>query len=99
MFQVFRVQGQSMSPVLNDGDYVLASPWAIFLSGPLGLKVGSLVVVQHPQYQVIVKRLVKLDQDGRFLLSGENSASVSSKQMDWCNQSQVLGRVLLKIRQ
>lgn len=81
-----------MSPVLNEGDYVIASSWW------LKLKLGSLVVVRHPQYKIIVKRILELRHDGAFLLSGENAASVDSQQMGWLTKNDLLGIVLFSIR-
>lgn len=81
-----------MSPVLNAGDYVATSTWW------LKLRVGSLVVVSHPQYQTIVKRIAELRHDGAFLLSGENAASVDSEQMGWLTKGDLLGVVLFCIK-
>lgn len=81
-----------MFPVLNEGDYVATTRWW------LKLKRGSLVVVRHPKYKTIVKRIEALRDDGAFLLSGENSASVDSQQMGWLTKDDLLGTVLFSIR-
>ena len=81
-----------MRPRLKNDDYVLAArrwPW---------LRQGQLVVVRHPCYGVLVKRLQDIRGDGRILLRGENDASVSSEQMGWLTRDALIGVVLLRLK-
>ena len=82
-----------MSPALCSGDFVMTTRW---FYKP---KVGRLVVVKHARYQTIVKRIVALRDDGYFLLSGENDSSTSTDQIGWVFKGDILGMVLLSIRQ
>jgi len=88
---IFRVEGGSMVPRLHDGDYVISTKL-------LSLKPGRLVVVNHPDYQRMVKRVLAV-KEGRFLLIGENAGSVSTEQMGWCELDQVVGVVIKAIKQ
>lgn len=88
--RVFRVTGDSMLPVLARGDYVLTAPFK-------RIKPDSLIVIQHASYGVLVKRVIKAEKQ-RYLLSGENSASVSTDQMGWIERSAVLGVVIWSVR-
>jgi len=80
-----------MEPRLHDGDYVIATKL-------LSVKPGRLVVVDHPDYQRMVKRVLAV-KERRFLLIGENGGSVSTEQIGWCKEDQVVGVVLKAVKQ
>lgn len=82
-----------MSPVLNEGDFVATTCWWCFK-----LRIGRLVVVSHPHYKIIVKRVARLREDGSFLLSGENNASIDSQKIGWMSKDELLGVVLFSIK-
>ncbi len=83
-----------MSPALHEGDFMVTTRWW------LKLQIGRLVVVRHPGYQIIAKRVVAISDDGRrFLLAGDNHDSISVDQMGWLVKSNLLGVVLFSIKQ
>lgn len=82
-----------MLPTLSEGDFVLISRY--FRS----LNVGELVVCQHPTYKRLIKRIEAIDLDGKYLLRGDNPQSVSPEKMGWIERSQILGKVLMQIKQ
>lgn len=92
MLNIFRVEGDSMSPILTAGDYVIAS--RLFFT----FQVNQLVIVDHPIYGCIVKRIVEISNTKGFYLSGENANSISSKKIGWVRKEDIKGRVLLSIR-
>lgn len=59
-----------MSPVLNNGDYVVTKK-------PRSIRPGFIYVIDHSDLGQIVKRLDRIDDD-RFYFSGDNAASVPS---------------------
>lgn len=81
-----------MQPVLREGDYVLLLPW---LRKP---KLGKLVVVKHPSFGVIIKRVIGMDADGSFWLGSDDQSGVSTLQMGRIQPQQLLGRVVWKSR-
>lgn len=85
-----------MVPVLRDGDFVLIS--RVFRAP----KIGRLVVVDHPEYGVVVKRVLSLrtDDAGAVMLTlvGENNAGVSTREMGEVPASGVRGVVWWKVR-
>jgi signal peptidase I len=96
MLGIFRVTGDSMVPVLSDGDFVLTH--RVF-----GIpKVGSLVVVAHPDFGVVVKRVLRVTAgkagEGSLTLVGENNLGVSSQEMGEVQASAVRGVVWWKVR-
>jgi hypothetical protein len=93
MLRFARVGGQSMSPTLEDGDFVLAlaAPW-------LGrVRCGDVVLVRHRRLGLIVKRVVHLDHSGWLKLAGDSAASCSSESMGRVQRRAVLGRAVLRI--
>lgn len=76
-FQLNRVSGDSMSPVLRSGDYVLFRPvW-----NKQHIRIGSVVKVCHPIYGKIIKRVMSKEEGVGYRLVGENSQSVTSEAM------------------
>ena len=92
MFILFRVSGHSMTPALDADDYVVAAPW---LNQP---RAGQLAVLQHPRYGKIVKRAVKKDCRG-YWFESDHGAGVTETQMGAVAGDQILGRVILTIKQ
>lgn len=93
MLKLFKVAGQSMHPKLAEGDFVLASMRFY------RLRIDDVVVVSHPLYCTLIKRIQHIDAEKGILLTGENRCSVSSEQMGWINKSRVLGKVIYSIKQ
>lgn len=71
-WSVARVVGDSMAPTLLDGDYVLARRHR----GPLA--AGAVVLVRHPSFGQIVKRILGRDPGGRYRVAGDNPLSTPS---------------------
>ena len=65
--KAFRVEGDSMRPTLNNNDVVLIEPTT-------KLAPGDIVLAQHPYKQSVkmLKRIEKIDENGRFSLVGDN---------------------------
>lgn len=89
----YRVIGDSMLPTLKNNDYVLGYSFLW-----MNFKINDLVVVNHPEYGVIVKRIVDMDiktKEKKYALSGDNqSKSTSSEKMGWIMPEQIIAKVL-----
>ena len=70
-WQIARVDGDSMTPSLGDGDYVLARKNAVAVPGDIAL-------IRHHSLGLIVKRVKARDEDGCCVVAGDNPASTSS---------------------
>ncbi|WP_261841123.1 nickel-type superoxide dismutase maturation protease [Aliamphritea ceti] len=93
MISIHRVRGQSMLPTFSEGDYVLClRPLSL-----LPLKVGDVVVVQHPRFGRIIKRIETLNDESAMWLRGDNPQSTSSETMGWLARQALIGRVVLHI--
>lgn len=92
MLNLIKVQGDSMSPILHDGDFVLTSCWY------KKLKIGHLVVVDHALYGLIVKKVLHIAPDGQLWLGSENNKSLQSERIGWVSDRRVVGKVIFCIR-
>ena len=84
----FLVQGDSMSPALNDGDTVLVRP-------RVDINVGDIVLADHPYRSsvTILKRVARI-ADGRVTLAGDNeAASTDSRTFGPVSIKSIIGRV------
>ena len=89
MLKLVKITGDSMSPVLSDGDYVLTKK-------PRRLTPGLIYVIDHSDLGRIIKRLGSTKHDRCFFL-GDNPASTPSAVIGAVEKSRVVGQVILVI--
>ncbi len=88
----FEVAGESMSPTLEAGDFVLLDPRR-------EARVGDLVVSTRPDGSAleVVKRVASIEEDGRLYLLGDNAeASNDSRRFGPVAATNVVGVVRLR---
>ncbi len=88
-----------MSPRIPDKSYalILRTPIANRLGFMLP-RVGDTLVVEHDSLGTIIKTMVKIDRLGRFWLKGDNDSSVSMHEMGPIRLRQVIGKVVLTVK-
>jgi nickel-type superoxide dismutase maturation protease len=89
----FRVTGASMSPLLEPGDEVLVDMRAYKTRSPQG---GDLVLLRHPYRPqlLLVKRVSRVEPDGRLRVAGDNPAESSdSRAFGALLPEQIVGQV------
>ncbi|GHA42585.1 S24 family peptidase [Photobacterium aphoticum] len=87
MLFILKVTGSSMLPVFQPGDFVLISRWFRHL------QVGDDVVINHPHYGRIIKRIACVHTNQSLTLTGLHASSVSSTDMGTICPTQVVGKV------
>ena len=86
------VRGPSMVPALRHGDQV------VVLFSRRKPRPGSVVVVSLTDDTLAVKRLVRVEPDGRVWVEGDNSfGSTDSRSLGSLPPEAVRGRVLLRL--
>ena len=80
-----------MVPTLHHGDFVAVAKWRSTI------KESELVVVSHPEFGVLVKR-VRKQEDGGYWLQSDNPAGTSSSKIGRVSPENIVGRVLFSIR-
>lgn len=81
-----------MCPTYIDNDYIVALKWPT-----MRLRVGDVVVINHPQLKLILKRISAISASDGLLLSGDNEHSISTAEMGWVANSAVIGRAIFRI--
>lgn len=82
-----------MSPRFFEGDYVVcySHPWQRYA-------VNDVVVVNHPRFGIIIKRIVRLCTPSKeVLLAGDNLLSTSSDELGWQPYRNILGKVFWRV--
>lgn len=85
MIKIIKVRGGSMRPTLVPGDYMI-------IIKARALRPGFVVLVDHPEYGVIVKRVVSVS-GATLRLVGDGHVTTETADMGDVAVSQVMGRV------
>ncbi len=87
----YMVSGNSMNPLLCNGDRISVLPMPIY-------KVGDIVVATHPIQTdlIIVKRIELITSDGRLRLRGANSEE-STDSFGLVSQNKIIGKMISKL--
>jgi len=86
MLKLVKITGNSMSPTLENGDYVLTKK-------PRLLRAGLIYVINHIDLGRIVKRLGDIKHDRCYFI-GDNPASTPSNIIGAVEKSRVIGQVI-----
>jgi signal peptidase I len=91
------VAGDSMSPTLLDGDWLVVS-WA----APK-LKERKVYVIERADRPgvFVIKRLLEIgsgESAGKVWVEGDNKASTDSRKWGWISESELRGRVLFRYK-
>ncbi len=87
--RLFRVRGSSMTPTLEDGDWVLIKP----LHGLVDIPIGAVVVVDFPAGGIVIKR-VRSRGEGTIALGSDNpSEATDSRELGSVAVSAIIGIV------
>lgn len=91
MFVFFIVQGQSMEPYCEEGDFVLSVPY--IFSHP---KVGDIAVLRHPQEGIVmVKRITNVKGDWYWVEGDNKLESSDSREFGWISREHILGKAYI----
>lgn len=85
-----------MSPLYNDGDYVITTSIPILFN-----RIGenSVIVFNSPIHGILIKKVYMSDEDkGFFYVKGINPSSISSEKIGPVKRDQLIGTVLYHIK-
>ncbi len=95
MLRVFRVSGDSLSPLYRDGDFVMVSNLPLHTRR---LEPGDVVAFRKHPYGVMLKRIDRYNlNDGTLFVIGYHPASIDSRRFGLLEAGQVLGKVVWHI--
>lgn len=81
-----------MSPNFRHGDFVigLSWPWTNY-------RKGDVVVIKHPIYNNIIKRILQVDNLGNIQIAGDNPESTSSIALGVHHSKNIVSKVIYRI--
>ena len=87
----FIIFGDSMSPILCDGQFVLVNRLSYFLTKP---KVGDIVAFRDPRNKkILIKRITDF-KNGKYFVSGDNKKhSTDSRNFGMIARREIVGKV------
>ena len=85
-----------MSPLYNDGDYVITTSIPLLLNR---ITVKSVIVFKSPVYGILIKKVCRADHiAGLFYVKGINRDSISSEKIGPVKKNEIIGTVLFHIK-
>ncbi|HDD62310.1 MAG TPA: hypothetical protein ENF22_07285 [Chloroflexi bacterium] len=97
MLKIIKVTGNSLSPFILSGDFVLISTSHRQFKN---LKEDDPVVFNHPEYGRLIKLIDKNYPDSENLkVTGIHEESISSHKLGLIPYSDLIGRVIFHIKQ
>lgn len=82
-----------MLPTLSGGDFVVATRLYHVIAK------GDLLVVNHPCFGRIIKRVKAFSADHGILLNSDHNEGMSSEQLGWIDKQDIQAKVLFSIKQ
>jgi nickel-type superoxide dismutase maturation protease len=96
VIQILKVTGESLSPLFQEGDYVLIGKIPLFLRS---LKSGDIIVFRHPHYDILIKRIESISPDtDEIYVLGAHPDSADSRRFGPIRRKDIVGKVLWHIK-
>lgn len=90
MIKIVKVRGGSMRPTLTPGDYIIVTK-------ARSLRPGFVVLVDHSEFGVIIKRVQSINKDS-LRLEGDGHVTSSTLEIGNVPLSRVVGRARWAIK-
>lgn len=78
-----------MRPNFSAEDYVLICAWPI-----IKYRKGDVVVLNHPLYNTVLKRISEVEVSKKFHFSSDNPLGVSGLELCWEQRDRIVGKVV-----
>jgi len=63
-----------------------------------GLERGDVVLVDHPEFGVVVKKIAAVSKRGRYALEGTSQYSTSARRLGSVDPDRVQGTMVMRLR-
>lgn len=88
--KLFKVQGRSMAPEYLPNDVLICAKWPF-----IQLRPGHNLVINHPYYHTIVKKVTNVLSSGDVIVSGTSPDSTPSAAIGVVQKHWIEGRVVM----
>lgn len=88
--KIWKVTGHSMFPRIPQYSYVLVGHWFTFRK----IKPNQTILINHPQYGLLIKTVAIVDRNNLIWCKGENSSSIAVEKLGPVSKKQIIGRVI-----
>lgn len=96
MFRIIKVEGESMSPDYNSGDYVLVSRFPLLLNC---IRINTVAVFNSSKYGVMIKKVSEIDNAAKqYFFKGTNHMSITTEMIGAIDRKDIIGVVLLHFK-
>ena len=96
MLRLLKVSGDSLSPVYQNGDFVLVAKIPLFFKS---LRRGDVVAFHHEIYGTMIKQIDNISIDGESIaVAGFHPNSVDRAQFGSISQDVIIGKVIWHIK-
>ena len=96
MVKLIKITGESLKPLFDDGDFVLATKIPFIFNR---IKNGDIVVFNNSIHGMMIKRVDDYDKNnGELWVTGTHPDSVDSRELGPINQRDLVGKVVIRIR-
>jgi signal peptidase I len=95
MFAIYKVSGNSMRPLYEDGDFVVVSGIPFLRNR---IKAGDVIVFRSPANGIMIKMAEDIEDQRRIRVIGTCASNTDSRKFGAISFKDVLGKVILRIR-
>ncbi len=92
MLKIFKIKGYSLSPILEEGDYVLV------LKKFFNLKENDIVLFKHHKYGTLIKKIERVISSDKYFVVGTHKESTDSRIFGEIDRKSIIGKVVFKIK-
>ena len=96
MFRIIKIEGESMSPDYNNGDFVIVTRLPLLLNT---VKINSVLVFTTQNYGILIKKISDIDRvKKKYFFKGSNKNSVTTEMIGAIDKKDIIGVVLLHFK-
>ncbi len=94
LFKILKVKGDSMSPLINNNEFIVVSIIPYLLQKPT---INDIVVLIHPSKNIkIIKRISQINKKKYFVIGDNSENSTDSRNFGFISHDLILAKVLFR---
>jgi nickel-type superoxide dismutase maturation protease len=99
MVRILKVTGKSLFPLIQEGDFVTVFKIPFFLWRIFPYRPGDIIVIKHPHYGTLIKKIEWCSPDGnQYYVVGNHPESTDSRTFGLVAREWLSGKVIWQIK-